>query len=44
MKPGTRPHQTVVNRVCEGLEQKFVESREPQAKEMMNRMGFAAWT
>jgi NAD(P)-dependent dehydrogenase (short-subunit alcohol dehydrogenase family) len=43
MKPGTRPHQTVVNRVCEGLEQEFVESREPQAKEMMNRMGFAAW-
>jgi NAD(P)-dependent dehydrogenase (short-subunit alcohol dehydrogenase family) len=43
MENGTRPYQTAVNRIGEGVEQKFVESRLPQKNAMMENMGWGAY-
>lgn len=43
MEDGTRPYQTVVNRIGEGVEQKFVEGRQPQKDAMMENMGWGAY-
>ena len=40
MKAGTRPFQTVVNRIGEGIEQEFVEARLPYKIKMMENMGW----
>jgi NAD(P)-dependent dehydrogenase (short-subunit alcohol dehydrogenase family) len=40
MKAGTRPFQTVVNRLGEGVEQEFAEARLPYKTKMMETMGW----
>ncbi len=43
MKAGTRPLETVVNRIGEGVEQKFADSKIPYYKELMKNLGWESF-
>jgi NAD(P)-dependent dehydrogenase (short-subunit alcohol dehydrogenase family) len=40
MKDGTRPFQTVVNRIAEGVDQEYADSKQPYKDGMMKNMGW----
>lgn len=43
MSDGTRPHVTVVNRIGEGVEQKFADSKTTYYQEMMKNLGWESF-